>query len=106
MRTLNEIIEAVKSNKETTHEECSYALLVMEILWSFDSRSIRRMDENTFKSGMLDFIKKESFRRAKTALDKDPQQYLGWNYDPKNPQYQEEREMGIKMMEIILKKEK
>lgn len=98
MRTLHEIIEAIKSNQETTHEECLYSVLVLEALWGFDSRTVMRHLE------IPEFMRNESFRRAKFCLNKSPQEWLGWDHDPKNPVYQKTRERNIKIFENLLEK--
>lgn len=105
MRTLDEIIESAKSNKETTHEECLYAMLVLERLLEFDSRTVRNLDLEKLKiPGWMDFIKNESFSRQKRTLNKSPKEWLGWNYDPRNPEYQKARQTNVKLFKTIMEK--
>lgn len=110
MRTLAEIIEAAKSNSDTTHEECLYALLAMEALFFHDNRIVRQYVLDTDKSpvGILNRLKLHvefAFNQAKTALNKSPKDYLGWSNDPANPDYQKKRDIALKIFDKVLAKQ-
>lgn len=89
MRTLFEIIESAQDNRPTTHEECLYAMLVIDALWHFDRRDLRNLAFDNTKVPVR-VLAKESFARCKKALQIDPKVYLGSN-DPANPDYQRMR---------------
>lgn len=107
MRTLSEIIEAAKSNSETTHEECLYALLAMEALFFHDNRTVRKyvLDPDKSPVAVLNRLKLHvelSFQSAKAALNKSPKEYVGAAYDPKNPEYQKMRTTALKIFDKIV----
>ncbi|MEY8416668.1 hypothetical protein AAK964_10235 [Tissierella praeacuta] len=107
MRNLIDIIEDVKDNKRPDYEEVRYALLVYDFMFNMDHRVLREIllsDKETSK-----FIKElkaqNSFDMAKNALNKSPKEYLGWNNDPENPEYQKFRRMGNKLLDTFVSKE-
>ena len=97
--TLYEIIESIKSNKPVNDEDMKYAILMLDSLWFFEKRAIRDLADakRGTRIAMLNgdplFQEKESFRRTKTALDKNPKEWMGWNNDPNNPDYQKIEEL-------------
>lgn len=104
MRTLNDIIDAVKSNEETTKEELLYALLTVNALSIFDRQSLEKLAEkdtnpHLFSAG---YQFKESWRRWKEAGNKNPKDWLGYNNDPTNPEYQKERKIFKKLADKIV----
>jgi hypothetical protein len=101
MRTLFEIIEAAKSNQPTTHEECFYALLAYAGLSYFDSSALRKLAFEPSKFLTPERQAEESHRRWKTALDKSPKDWIGWNNDPKNPDYQRFHKMAVKLFDKV-----
>jgi hypothetical protein len=109
---LYEIIEAAKSNKPVDKEDMIYAIIALDGLWLFEKRAIRdlaeakRGDRQPILGGDPIHQEKESFRRAKAALSKDPKEYVGWINDPKNPDYQRFRRSANNLMEKIIKKTK
>ena len=103
---ISEIIETVKENKIVNYDDLKYALLSIDALWQFDSRTIqdlatRYKDSKIYTS---EFAWKESFRRNKTALNQDPKTFVGWNNDPANPEYQKRRKTAIKIIDKIIEK--
>lgn len=106
MRTLYEIIEAVKDDAPATEEELRYALIAYQSLHHFDTMALRRLAEHPERCiGPLGikFERTEAFNRHKAALNIDPKTYVGWNNDPKNPQYQKERQVAVKIFEAAVK---
>jgi len=86
--------------------------MALDGLWFFDKHAITDLAEA--KRGIRPSVlngdpihqEKESFRRAKQALNKNPKEWVGWNNDPKNPDYQKDREIAIKLLEKIINKTK
>lgn len=102
MRTLSEIIDAAKDGSETTHEECLYALLAYSALLYFDNSAIQRLAEHPESKFVTPASEREeSFRRFKMALGRSPKDYVGWNNDPKNPEFTERVKMGRKLIDKI-----
>ena len=110
--TLYEIIESVKSNEPVDREDMIYAILMLDSLWFFEKRVIRDLADakRGTRIAMLNgdplFQEKESFRRTKTALDKNPKEWMGWDNDPKNPNYQRFRKSANELMGKIIRKTK
>ena len=101
MRNLSEIIEAVKTDQEVTEEELRYGLLAISSLLSFDHRQLREELTKEPRSAKVfrDLKAEDSFNRYRNALNKSPKEWLGWGYDPKNPEYQKFHEVGSKLVE-------
>lgn len=109
MRTLGEIIESAKDGFEPTKDELLYALLAMSALHHFDHRHI--METVTHPNWVSDDWSRqmwadESFNRFKLALNTDPQTWLGWGNDPKNPDYQKMRRAASKLLDKVMKEQK
>jgi hypothetical protein len=104
MRTLFEIIESAKDGNMPTHEECYWAMLGLSALHYFDHSNLRTL---CFKETINPIIKKlkaeESFKRFQLALNKSPKDWVGWNNDPANPEYQKMRAVGTKLLNKVLK---
>lgn len=107
---LFEIIESVKSNKPVDKENMIYTIIALDSLLFFEKSAIRALAEAkrgnrpAVLNGDPFFQEKESFKRIKNALDKDPKEWLGWDNDPKNPEYQKEREIAHKVLDKIISK--
>lgn len=104
MRTLYEIVEDVKDNKKPDYEELRYALLVYDFLFNMDHRVLREvlLSDNEIPKFIKELKAQNSFDMAKTALNKSPKEYLGWDNDPENPDYQKFRHMGNKLLDKVL----
>lgn len=105
MRNLVDIIEDCKDNKKPDYEELRYAVLALAAIQSFDHRKLREvcMDEKPKSEMIRKMIAENSFSMYKTALNKSPKEYLGWNNDPENPEYQDFRKVGNKLLERAIK---
>lgn len=101
MKTLAEILVAVKSGERPVYEELRYALCVMDALLIFAGRALSILSEaelqNTPKilsrSAVWQF--NENSRRVSIACSKPPKQYLGWHNDPDNPQVISRRKVAM-----------
>ncbi|WHH59140.1 hypothetical protein [Petroclostridium sp. X23] len=107
MRTLSEIIEITKTNGKPDYEELRYSVLVLTALLNMDHRKLR--ETLLAEKPRQEFIRKleaeNSFNMYKTALNKSPKDYLGWNNDPENPEYQRFHAIGSKLVDKALKGE-
>jgi hypothetical protein len=111
MRTLFEIIEAVKNNETVTEDEMRYSICAMDALMVFDRESFMTLVKGEEK-GKNKFIYSpkfqltERFERIKSALNKNPKEWLGENYDFKNPEYQKRRKSINRIFETLIDGEK
>lgn len=102
MRTLSEIIDAAKDGEPTTHDECLYALLAYSALHYFAASQMRKVHEHpNSRIYTPERMVEEEFTRFKAALNKAPKEWLGWNNDPKNPEYQRFRRMGKRLIDKV-----
>ena len=103
MKTLGEIIESAKDGIKPDHEECYWAMLALEALSVFDSRSLQRLASGEPTKFMTaDWHFKESWNRWKRALAKSPKEWVGPNNDPANPGYQKMRSIGKKIFDKVI----
>jgi hypothetical protein len=96
MRTLSEILKAARDNEQIEVREARYALCVMDALSTFDTQALKG-----HKVGPFDQFA-ESFRRWKAELGKSPDQWLGWDNDPENPECQRRRDISKKLYDRIV----
>ena len=105
MRTLLEIIESIKDGEEPTREELYYSVLALEALSSFDHMDFRRLlkkpDSRFFT---IEWLNNEVFNRSKNAYRKSPKDWVGWDNDPHNPDYQGMRVMHKRLFDKIIAK--
>lgn len=107
MRNLSEIIEDCKLNGRPDYEELRYSVLVLTWLLNGDHRRLRE----TLLSNKLspEFIRKmqadNSYTAYKSALNKSPKEFIGWEHDPQNPEYQKWYAAGNKLIDKALKGE-
>jgi hypothetical protein len=107
MRNLYDIIEDCKTNGRPDYEELRYALLVMTGVCNTVNGELRRL----YVDGKMP---NELIRKLKIdgicsmygkALNKPPKEYLGWDGDPENPEYQRFHKAGMKLVDMALKGE-
>jgi len=93
MRTLLEIVEDCKTGNRPDYEELRYSLLVFVFMFGMDHRAL--LDELLTDGETPTLIRRAragaSFDMYKAALEKSPKEYLGWENDPDNPEYQKLR---------------
>lgn len=106
MRTLFEIIEEVKDNKRPDYEELRYALLVYNFMMFMDHKNLREelLSEKRSSEFIRKFKAQNSHDMFRNALSKSPKDYLGWNEDPENPEYQKRRKLSEKIYDNFLAK--
>lgn len=103
MRTLGDIIEAVKDNEAATTEELRYSVLALSALHYFARASVQRLHEHPNSKIITpqgEF--EDGWNRDKAALAKDPKSFVGWNNDPANGDYQRFRAMGKKLINKLV----
>lgn len=109
MRNLSDIIEDCKINGRPDYDELRYSLLVMTGVLNMVNSELAQI----YVSGELPHpIKRQIALKGggvcnmyHAALNKPPKEYLGWNHDPENPEYQRFHAMGNKLVEKALKGE-
>lgn len=106
MRILADIVEDVKCNKKPDYEELRYALLVYNFMFFMDHKVLGEelSREKETPKFIRDMRLKNSFDMYHNALNKSPKEYLGWNDDPENPEYQKFHEMGSKLVDKVIQK--
>lgn len=106
MKNLFDIIEGCKTNGRPDYDELRYSVLVLTSLLNMDHQNL--FECLTRDKEYPAFIKKmkadNSFKMYKTALNKSPKEYLGWNNDPENPEYQKFHAMGSRLVDKVLGK--
>jgi hypothetical protein len=97
MKTLGEIIDAVRSGDKPEYDELRYAVCVMDALATFDRQAFMRLAANE-ELGKKPFMNtsavwqwNEFFERMKRAMEKCPKDWIGWNNDPDNPDFLKRR---------------
>jgi hypothetical protein len=110
MNSLYEIIENIKNGEKPDYEDLYWAVLALNSLLHFEKESIRSLAEGKILGKKMFFTydpeyqERESFNRRKKAFAKSPKEWVGWNNDPSNPDYQESRKMFLKMAEVFMKR--
>ena len=104
MRTLGEIIESALSGEMPTHEECYWAMLAIRALGFFDRQALKHLADVPEKLRNPTHDVERSFTRWKMALGKNPKEYIGWDNDPSNPEYQRFRGISVKLAEKVLER--
>ena len=104
MKTLDEIIEDLQTNGKPDYEELRYSVLVLHYLMNDLSRWYRELLTGTMKPIMIELKKRDESLYSK-ALKKPPKEFLGWNDDPENPDYQKFHAWGTKLMNKAIKGE-
>jgi hypothetical protein len=105
MKTLFEIIESAKDGNMPTQEECYYAMLCLDAIGGIDHRQLQQelFAEKQAPEPIRKMKAKNSFDMWHNALNKSPKDYLGWNNDPANPEYQKIRKLALNIFDKIAK---
>lgn len=105
MKTLGEIINAVRTGHRPDYDELRYAVCALEALSTFDDMALRKLVEAEMggKKPVLvwsaEFQHTERFNRWRRALNTDPKSWVGWDNDPDNPYAVKRRETAIKLID-------
>lgn len=107
MHSLFDIVEDVKDNKKPDYEELRYALLVYSFMFNMDHRRLREelLKEERPNQFIREIKAQNSFDMFKKALEKSPKDFLGWQDDPENPEYQRFRALGNNLLDKVLNKD-
>ncbi len=107
MRNLYDILEDTKNNKKPDYEELRYALLVYADLFHMEHRNYRDilLRYKSIPKHIRELKAQNSFDMYKKALNTSPKDYLGWENDPENSEYQRFRKIGNKLINEIISKE-
>lgn len=104
MKTLGEIVEAVRDGERPDYDDLRYAICAMEALAVFNRQAFMKLAE-TERDGKKPVLTRsavwqweEHFRREKIASDTPPKKYVGWNNDPDNPEFLERRKKSQQLM--------
>lgn len=110
MKTLHEIVDAVRNGERPDYEDLKYAICAMDALVSFDRMAFMKLAEAE-REGKKPFLTtsaqwqwEEYFNRRKRAGEKPPKEYVGWSNDPENPEFLARRKMASKIMEKAIAK--
>jgi len=104
MRTLLEIIETTKDGETPAPDETYWAMLALSALSAFDSQDFHRLLYKGTNDILTPQVLGESrHQRWKAALGKSPKEWVGWNNDPSNPDYQKFRTMAFGLLDKVEK---
>ena len=104
MRNLSKIIESCKLNESVDNVELKYATIALTSLVNFSMSTIMRIYDKS--ENQFDKMRAENVHNAYSkALNKSPKEWLGWNNDPENPEYQRFHSLGNKLVEKALNRE-
>jgi hypothetical protein len=110
MKTLGEIVNAVRDGERPDYEDLRYAICSLEALVTFDRNAFIRLAEAE-QEGKKPFIStsavwqwEEHCRRTQAAFGKPPKEYVGWSNDPDNPAFLERRKKAQRFMEKFIAK--
>lgn len=110
MRTLSEIVDAVRDGERPDYEDLRYAICAMDALTTFDRMAFMKLAEaeregkKPFLTSSAQWQWEEHFSRQKRAGEKPPKEYVGWNNDPDNPEFLKRRAVANKVMAKVYEK--
>jgi hypothetical protein len=101
---MSEIIEDCKLNKPVDNAELKYSVIALTSLMNMAISALDGFYNKDMK--IFDKMHIENVHTAyRTVLNKSPKEWLGWNNDPENPDYQRFYAMGSRLVEKALKGE-
>lgn len=104
MRNMSEIIEDCKLNKPVDNTELRYSVIALTNLVNMAISALNGFYKDDIK--IFEKMRIENIHNAyRTVLNKSPKDWLGWDSDPENPEYQRFHEMGNKLVDKTLKGE-
>ena len=79
-------------------------MIALTSLMNMATSTLRKLYKEDMNA--LEKMRLENIRNAySTALNKSPKEWLGWNNDPENPEYQKFHAWGKKLVDEALKGE-
>lgn len=102
--TLDEIVDAVRDGKRPEYDDLRYAICALHALSVFDRQVFMKLAEaegsgkKPFMTTSAKWQWEEHFGRRQRAGAKPPKEYVGWNNDPDNPEFQKRRGIANKIM--------
>lgn len=110
MKTLFEIVEAVRDGERPDYEDLRYAICALEALATFDNQALMKLAAAE-RDGQKPFLVTsaiwqwtESFDRRKRAGAKPPKEWVGWNNDPDNEEFRAGRRAAKRLAELLREK--
>lgn len=97
--TLGEILLTARSGQMPTHEDCYYAMIVLESLSILDRNSFMSLLRIFEKDKRVRMIVENMLERWQRSLNTAPRQYLGRNNDPMDPDTQARMAVSRKIVE-------
>lgn len=101
MKTLAEIIELTRNGGKPEYDELRYALCALDHLNTFDSLVFEKLAQGESR-GKKPFLiyssvwqRNERRDRVSRAMNKAPDEYIGWDNNPDNPEFLKRREISI-----------
>lgn len=104
MKTLEQIIDEVEMNERPDYDDLRYALLAMKFICNDLTRNFNELLCGRWSDLKIQIKQHEKSLYGK-ALGKNPKEFIGWNYDPENPEYQRFHSIGKRIVEKALKGE-
>lgn len=107
MKTLDEIINAVRDGERPEYEELRYAICAMEALGVFHQSALFKLAtaEAEGRKPVLvysaQFQWEEHVRRTQVARSTSPKEWVGWNNDPDNPEFLKRRKQSQRIYEKL-----
>lgn len=108
MKTLDQIISAVRDGERPDYDDLRYAICAMDALHTFDRNAFmklseaERLNKKPFMIYSAIWQFEELFNRHKAALGKPPKEYIGWNNDPDNPEFLLRRKQSVSMVSKLM----
>lgn len=104
MKTLSEIVNAVRDGERPDYEDLRYAICALDALAVFNRNAFMKLAKaeqeghKPFLTSSAVWQWEEHCRREQTALGKAPKEYVGWNNDPENPEFLARRKKAQQFM--------
>lgn len=105
MRTTGEILEAIKRGEMPTHDECYWALQVLELGWLTSQRKYFEQVHAPKPEALAKTLAENDFQYGKRAMAADPQVWLGPERDYRKPENRKRREISVKLFDKAMRGE-
>jgi hypothetical protein len=104
MRTTYEIIELAQDGGLPEYDELLYALLAVNANAIMDKQKLfeHLLAEQPKALVFRKLLAENSHNAVRSMLNKSPKDWLGEEYDPRNPDYQKRRKLHRKIAEKFL----